>query len=129
MKTHTGNTKPMLTIVKVNVGELPEVVKIENELEPMKEIAGYWLQTTKITEDITLVSDEEGLMNGSPLNFTCGTLTGDKVVKPAQKIHGNAFFVSSTGAGFQSLDKIQIQRIQMMFGLERGLCVTNIDEN
>lgn len=111
-----------LKIVKANVGEAPEVVTIPHSLDDMYKVVGGWIETVRISEDILLIIDEEGLLKEKPLNFTIAVVEGIKVIQ-GHHIVGNCFFVAYEGEEFTSLNEEQIQRVLKFFNADRQICL------
>ncbi len=57
-----------INVVVVEPNELPYIKKVQNELDPMKEIVGGWLETCFLGSDIVLVCNEEGKLMNLPPN-------------------------------------------------------------
>ena len=93
----------MKVIIK-EVGKNPEVREIENELSVFQELVGGYIETVTLG-DVILICNEEGKLNGSPVNFRMGYDT----------INGTAVFVSSDGENFAGLDDWQIENIMSKF--------------
>ena len=93
----------MKVIVK-EVGKNPEVREIENELSVFQGLVGGYIEVVTLGK-VVLICNEEGKLNGSPVNFKMGYDT----------INGTAVFVSSDGENFAGLDDWQIEDIMSKF--------------
>ena len=94
----------MKVIVK-KVGNVPEVVEIENTLEAMQEIVGGYIELVPIRTGCVMICNEEGKLEGLPYNFTLGN---DHIV-------GNVFFTKPDGEDFTDLDDRDVEMIQHFF--------------
>lgn len=62
-----------MRIVVKKVGEdFGEIREIENEIEPLQEIVGGWVQTVSMGHDILLCLNDEGKLKNLPINFFLG---------------------------------------------------------
>lgn len=107
-----------LTVLHVKVNEKPKVKTIEHNIEEMHKLVGGWIESVRISEDILMIVNEEGMVHDLPINFISFVREGAGIV-PVHEIHGDVFFVSMIGEDFASLDKIQIQTIKQMFSFNR----------
>jgi hypothetical protein len=111
-----------LKIVKVNVGEMPEVCEIKHSIEEMHKIVGGYLEAVRISDDIFMWVNESGVIDGLPLNFI--TFVHKGYLHPVHDIHGNAFFTGMDEFGeTQSLTDRQVKRILDMFKHNRNACI------
>lgn len=95
----------MRVIIK-EVGKLPKVKEINNDLETMKSIVGGYIEAVSAGQGICLVCNEEGKLNGLPPNFPIGH---DIIV-------GNAVFVGYGRNGdFADLTDEQIDIVNKFF--------------
>lgn len=117
-----------ITVLKVEVGSEPEVVTVEHSLESFHKLVGGFIEQVRLSEDIYLIVNEEGMIHDLPVNFQTVVVRQGMVV-PVHLIYGNVFFVSDAGDEFASLDKLQIQTIKDMFKYKREICVVNTDLN
>ena len=92
-----------IRIVKKAVGEVPVVVDIANELEAYKQIVGGWIETVQLNNNIIMVCNEEGKLEGLKENFYMASLH-DMIV-------GDVFFASVEKEDFASLNENQINII------------------
>lgn len=54
-------------------GEAWEAIEVENELKPLQQAVGGYLESFTFAEDACVLCDEEGLLKGKPYNTTvCG---------------------------------------------------------
>ena len=95
----------MKAIVK-EVGEEAQLRDIENDLETMQGLVGGYIEVVSTGEGILLICNEEGKLNGLPVNFPIG---GDVIV-------GTAVFVAHGQDGnFTDLSDKQIEILMNFF--------------
>ena len=95
----------MRVIVK-EVGKTPVVKDIENTLDALKSLVGGYIEVVTLDDNILLICNEEGKMQGLPPNFSMGY---DVIV-------GTAVFVSFDGKeDFTALNDWQIEYIMGKF--------------
>ena len=95
----------MRAIIK-EVGKTPQVKDIDNTLEALKDIVGGYIEVVSMEDNILLICNEEGKMQGLPPNFSMGY---DVIV-------GTAVFVSYDGKeDFTSLNDEQMLYIMDRF--------------
>ena len=90
-------------------GKPAEVREIENTLEATQEIVEGFIEIVRLTEDVVLVVNEEGKINGMKPNFIC---CGDL-------IYGPAFFcgeyLGEDGGEFRGLTDQEVEAMQILF--------------
>ena len=95
-------------------GKPAEVREIENTLEACQKIVGGWIEVVRITEDVAIVVNEEGKINGMKPNFIC---CGDLICGPA-------FFCGVTlgddGEEFRGLDDDEIHAVEFLLPYLKG---------
>lgn len=89
-----------MKIILYNVGEDPIVKEIENELQPMKQIVGGWIETFTQPDGIILICNEEGKLIGLPYNRT---MFGEPIV-------GNFFLCRCSGEEFADITDEDVKR-------------------
>lgn len=95
----------MKVIIK-EVGESPRIEEIENTLEALKSLVNGYIEAVRIDNEIILICNEEGKLQGLPPNFRIGN---DVIV-------GTAVFVSHNGKGdFASLNDWHIEDVMSKF--------------
>lgn len=95
----------MKVIVK-EVGKNPEVREIENDLKVLNQLVGGYIEVVRVDDDILLICNEEGKIQGLPLNFSMGY----------DAIAGTAVFVSFDGKeDFTDLNDWQIEFLMSKF--------------
>lgn len=95
----------MKAIIK-EVGKSPRVEEIENDLETIKSLVGGYIEVVGMEENILLICNEEGKLNGLPSNFSIGHDT----------IVGTAVFVAFDGKeDFTGLSDTQMLLIMDKF--------------
>ena len=95
----------MRVIVK-EVGKAPQVKVIENTLNTLQSLVGGYIETVSMEDNIILICNEEGKMQGLPPNFSMGY---DVIV-------GTAVFVAFDGKeDFTGLNDWQIEYLMGKF--------------
>ena len=49
-------------------GEAPEIREVENDLKPLQDLVGGYIETVKVG-DVVIICNEEGKVKGLPINF------------------------------------------------------------
>lgn len=101
------NKPKKLTGLYAKVGEVPEVLTIDNELENIQGLIGGWIEVVNVGKDILMIVDEEGALKGRPAIFENDP--GGNI------IYGDVFFVSNSNGDFSSLSDAQTERIKNTF--------------
>lgn len=96
-----------IRIIKKAVGEKPLVMEIANELGAYNQIVGGYIECVYLQNNIILVVNEEGKLEGLEDNFYMTSLH-DMIV-------GDVFFVSLKDGDFANLNKNQINIILKWF--------------
>lgn len=60
--------EPVIKVLKVEPDKSPELIEMPNELEAMQAIVGGYIEVMPLADDVAIVCNEEGKMNGLPLN-------------------------------------------------------------
>lgn len=60
--------EPVIKVLKVEPDKAPELIEMKNELEAMQAIVGGNIEVLPIDEGVAIVCNEEGKINGLPLN-------------------------------------------------------------
>lgn len=94
-----------MKIVVKKVGQNPEIKEIEGALENYQEIVGGYIECFPVFDNVLCVCNEEGKLNGLPVNFVFG---GDIIV-------GDVFFVAADNEDFESLNDTQINILMIAF--------------
>ena len=95
----------MKVIIK-EVGESPRIEEIENTLEALQSLVNGYIEAVHIDNEIILICNEEGNLQGLPPNFRIGNTT----------IVGTAVFVSHNSEGdFASLNDWHIENVMSKF--------------
>lgn len=106
-----------MKVLVVDVGRQPMVKKIEGSLRSMQEIVGGYIQPVyPWREEVALVCNEEGKINGLALNRPLLDDRGQLV-----DIIAGTFFICSApidSESFQSLTDEQIERYSRLFSLK-----------
>lgn len=66
----------MIRVVIVPADAPAYVEEIRNELETMQDIVGGYIETTRLTQGIRIVCNEEGLIDNLPQNINLPWLVG-----------------------------------------------------
>lgn len=95
----------MKVIVK-EVHKQPEVREVKNDLAELQELVGGYIEVVRVDNDVLLICNEEGKLQGLQPNFSIGHDT----------IVGTAVFVGFDGKeDFASLDDMQMLMIMDKF--------------
>lgn len=85
-------------------GEAWEAIEVENELKPLRQAVGGYLESFTFAEDACVLCDEEGLLKGKPYNATvCGV-----------PFVGTILIVGVAGEDFADLTEQQEARLRAM---------------
>ena len=101
-----------IKVVVVEPDKEPYVKLLRHSLEAMYEVVGKPIETTrdKLLPGMLLVVNEEGKLNGLPMNRCTGT-----------DIICGTFFVCGNGKDdFTSLTAKQIEEVKLVYGLPKG---------
>ena len=105
-----------MKVLVIEVGQQPMVKEIEGSLRSMQEIVGGYIQPVyPWREEVALVCNEEGKINGLALNRPLLDDRGQLV-----DIIAGTFFICSApidSESFQSLTDEQIERYSKLFSL------------
>lgn len=105
-----------MTVLVVEVGRQPMVKEIDGSLRSMQEIVGGYIQPVyPWREEVALVCNEEGKINGMALNRPLLDDRGQLV-----DIIAGTFFICSApidSESFQSLTDEQVERYSRLFSL------------
>lgn len=106
-----------MKVLVIEAGQQPMVKEIEGSLRSMQEIVGGYIQPVyPWREEVALVCNEEGKINGMALNRPLLDDRGQLV-----DIIAGTFFICSApidGESFQSLTDEQIERYSRLFSLK-----------
>lgn len=95
----------MKAVIK-EVGKSPQVEEIKNDLDTLQSLVGGYIEVVRMEENILLICNEEGKLNGLPPNFS----TGHDVIV------GTAVFVAFDGnEDFTGLSDTQMLLIMDKF--------------
>lgn len=103
-----------MIILYCRVGELPEILNIDGSLSTMQELVGGYIQTLYIDDEVALVCNEEGKINGSKPN----RFAFDKEGKVIDIIFGDFFIIGAPmdSDDFGSLNAEQLQKYIKQYG-------------
>ena len=83
-------------------GEAWEPIELENELKPLQQAVGGYLESFTFADDACVLCDEEGRLKGKPYNTTvCGV-----------PFVGTVLIVGVAGDGFADLTEQQEARLR-----------------
>lgn len=105
--------QPEIRVLKIEPDKYPEVITIKNELEEMQAIVGGYIEVLPIAEGVAIVCNEEGKMNGLPLNRPLFTPKGEM-----WEIIAGTFFVAGDDLSigeFVSLNDEQLDKYEKQF--------------
>ena len=90
-------------------GEAPEIREVENDLKPLQELVGGYIETVKVG-DVVIICNEEGKLKGLPINFFVNA-NGyiDAIVGPA-------IFCRSEGFDFTDIKDEDVKAIKEYMG-------------
>ena len=95
-----------MRVVIKEVNKKPRIEDVENELSVFKDLVGGYIEVVRMEDDILLIVNEEGKMQGLPPNFSTGYVV----------IVGTALFVSfDDKEDFTGLSDWQIESIMSKF--------------
>ena len=104
-----------IRVVAVRPRTAPEVIEIENELEPMQEFVGGYIEILDRVyiggKRFVLVCNEEGKLNDLPL----GRVIFDDDGNLIDIIYGNFFITKEDGDEFGSLNDEEIEIVLKKF--------------
>lgn len=96
----------MIKVLKIEVGEAPQVKEIPNELDSLQEEVGGLIECVYLDDGCLAIVNEEGKLNGMEPNRRLGTAI----------ICGPFFICGDTPEGdFASLSESEIQRYSQHF--------------
>ena len=100
-----GIEKTVTNAVK-KVGQIGEVVEVENTLETWNDIVGGWIQTFPLASDMLIICNEEGKLKGLEPNVEI------VVGECSELIVGDFAIVKQGYDDFEGLDDEQIERLR-----------------
>ena len=95
----------MKAVVK-KVGQIGEVVEVENTLDTWQGIVGGWIQTFPLTSDMLIICNEEGKLKGLEPNVEI------VVGQHPELIVGDFAIVKHGDDDFEGLSNEQIERLR-----------------
>ena len=105
-------TKETMTVLLVEPGKYPQPVEIGTDLEDLQKAVGGYIEVTyPFDEQVGIVMNEEGKINGLPLNRSLRDENGDIY----DLVAGPFMVVGLTEESFGSLTPEQIQKYGEMF--------------
>ena len=67
-----AKAKKEIRAIYKRVGFDPVEVTVKNELEPLQRMVGGYIETVRFAPGMIMLVDEEGLIDGRPVNFVYG---------------------------------------------------------
>ena len=99
-----------IRVLVVKPEEEPEERTIENMLEAMQEIVGGYIETVTLEDELVLICNEEGKLNGLPMNRT--------ITEPYDDMICGTFLLAGVdGEYFASLSEEKIERMKDRFSI------------
>lgn len=92
-----------MRIVVKKVGQMGEIMEVENTLDTFQEIVGGYIETYPIMTDTLIVCNEEGKLMGLEPNIII------QVGQYKEVVNGNFAIVKQGEEDFESLDDKQIE--------------------
>lgn len=91
-----------MRVMRKRPGEDWEPIEVENELKPLQQAVGGYLESFTFAEDACILCDEEGRLKGKPYNTTvCGV-----------PFVGTVLIVGVAGEDFADLTEQQVRALQ-----------------
>jgi hypothetical protein len=101
-----------ITVLLVQPNKRPEVINIKTGLEDMQKIVGGLIEEyMPFEEEVAIIVNEEGKINGLPLNRAVKNEDGEII----DIIVGDFFICSADTEQFTSLSEKQIEKYKKMF--------------
>ena len=101
----------MIKILVCKAGQKAEVQEMEHSLANMQKLVGGLIECIRIAPGVDLWCNEEGKINGLPLNLR----SPQDPVFPNDIIAGDFFLAGHRGAGTTSLSDKNIERFKTIF--------------
>ena len=95
-----------MKVVIKRVGQMGEVIEVENTLETWNDIVGGWIQTFPLASDMLIICNEEGKLKGLEPNVEI------VVGECSELIVGDFAIVKQGYDDFEGLDDEQIERLR-----------------
>lgn len=93
-----------MRVMRKRPGEDWEPIEVENELKPLQQAVGGYLESFTFAEDACILCDEEGRLKGKPYNTTvCGV-----------PFVGTVLIVGVAGEDFSDLTEQMEARLRAM---------------
>ena len=93
-----------MRVIRKRPGEAWEPIEVENELKPLQQAVGGYLESFTFAEDACVLCDEEGRLKGKPYN------TGGRGVP----FVGTVLIVGVAGEDFSDLTEQMEARLRAM---------------
>lgn len=90
-------------------GEAPEIREVENDLKPLQDLVGGYIETVKVG-DVVIICNEEGKLKGLPINFLVNANGYIDVIV------GPAIFCREKGIEFTDIKDEDIEAIENYMG-------------
>lgn len=107
----------MNAIYKVEDQRRAVKIDVKNNLEDLQQLVkGYIEVVPSGIDNIVIICNEEGKLNGMKKNFTLLVDGGDELVPSNDCISGPALFVGTDGEDFRSLTPKEIEMVDSYIG-------------
>ena len=103
-----------MRVVVKNVGEQGEIREVKNDLKPLQEIVGGYIEVYPINNNILIICNEEGKLNSLLPNIDIITVDAYTGQQSKETIVGNIAFASAGIDDFESLSDEQIEILKLM---------------
>lgn len=113
--------KHLISVLLVEPNQYPRMIEIEDDLQSMQQIVGGYIEYLSL-DDVALICNEEGKINGLPLNRALYSAEGEIV----EIIAGNFFlcYDSAESDTFLSLPKELADKYYEIFKLPERFAIT-----
>lgn len=102
-----------ISVIHLQADKLAKVVEVEDDYKAMQKLVGGYMQTISLADDgVLLVCNDEGKINGSPLNRAIYDETEKEMV---EIIAGDCFICGTKGENFCSLSPEMTEKYMEKF--------------
>ena len=119
----------LIEVLLVEPGKYPKVIEISDDLETMQSVVGGYIEEyMPFDDEVAIVCNEEGKMNGEALNRAIYAKTNNKDDKEILDVIAGRFFVCSApidSERFKSLSKDEKQKYYELFKYPEHFIVEN----
>lgn len=108
----------LIEVLLVEPGKYPKVIEISDDLETMQNmVGGYIEEYMPFDDEVAIICNEEGKMNGEPLNRAIYDKTKDKDDKEILDVIAGRFFVCSAPIDSERFKSLSIDEKQKYYDL------------